>query len=576
MKNRDKKLFIIISQLFILITLLGVISYILEYIQVDFLVGLTEINSQLNLFFINAIYLLLLQYGVIPIIGLIISKVKQSLVLYIRNRQYKKYLKSLYDLEYINFYNNMKQNKIEYIFSIIDSPAKLVFSFFTIIQYSIILIAYLFIIFTINMMIFVCAIILFVLLSIAKYLYVKREINNQIASVPEDRKAEYYKSILFDKKTIKEVKSFNTSNYFSRLSEENFRISSNKRFKLRIKNAQQYDLIKSISIFTQLVLIALILIFNNQSFDIYSSMLLASVFFKSLGNINNLIDIIPDFTKNFFHYNQSKSFFEQEKNKVQEKIQIKVLESIELKKVSFQYPNSKKKALSDINIQIYPNQSISIIGENGAGKSTLIKIIIGLIKPNSGEVLINGISVESIDLLSYHRLLSIEFQDIVKLDVSFFENIVLGNIDNLEPKDRYKYLIEKFNMHNIIDKLPNRENTILGKMISDGVEISVGEWQRVTLSRALMSDSFYILDEPTASIDPIQEGKLFDVLEDITTQQKGILISHRIGFSKLNDLIYVMSNGKILEKGNHDELMRSHMKYYEMYSKQNNSYTTEE
>ncbi len=576
MKNRDKKLFIIISQLFILITLLGVISYILEYIQVDFLVGLAEINSQLNLFFMNAIYLLLLQYGVIPIIGLIISKVKQSLVLYIRNRQYKKYLKSLYDLEYINFYNNKKLNKIEYIFSIIDSPAKLVFSFFTIIQYSIILIVYLFIIFTINMMIFVCAIILFALLSIAKYLYVKREINNQIESVPEDRKAEYYKSILFDKKTIKEVKSFNTSNYFSRLSEMNFRISSNKRFKLRIKNAQQYDLIKSITIFTQLILIALILIFNNQSFDIYSSMLLASVFLKSLGNINNLIDIIPDFTKNLFHYNQSKSFFGQEKNKVQEKIQIKVLESIELKKVSFQYPNSKKKALSDINIQIYPNQSISIIGENGAGKSTLIKIIIGLIKPNSGEVLINGISVENIDLLSYHRLLSIEFQDIVKLDVSFFENIVLGNIDNLEPKDRYKYLIEKFNMHNIIDKLPNRENTILGKMISDGVEISVGEWQRVTLSRALMSDSFYILDEPTASIDPIQEGKLFDVLEDITTQQKGILISHRIGFSKLNDLIYVMSNGKILEKGNHDELMRSHTKYYEMYGKQNNSYTAEE
>lgn len=578
MKIINKYLIMNSLLILLLIFILGFLSYYFEFFQADFLVMLVNFKYEkeiiLKLVKIAGI-LVVFQYVIKPIIVYTIKLIRQKIVLNSRRIQYKNFIKKMSIIEHEDLYNNKTANDLDYIYKNLDSYSGLILSLIEMFESLIILIFYVVIICKVDFLTFIISMIMFSILFIAKFLYAKKELNNQIDSVPEERKAEYFRDVLYDTKTSKEIKSYDAEEYFSELSNINFHISSKKRFYLRIKNAQFYDLVKLLTIFLPIMFLIIIYYTNKTiNLEFYSMALLVSIFLKSFSLIDNLVEKTPDLYKHIYNVKKINEFNKKMVNK-ENKLEILKINKIEFKNVSYKYPNSNKIVVDNVNFIITQNESVSIIGENGAGKTTIIKLLLGLLKPNSGKILINDIELDKIDIKKYYDLFSVSMQDIVKIEGTLYDNIVLSSSKDNDTKQRFYDLIKTLNIDKVIDKLSDKENTILGKTIFKGQELSSGEWQKISIARAFMKKGYYILDEPTASIDPIEEGMLFDSLSNLTKNNKGILITHRIGFSRLNDTIFVVKKGKIVEKGNHNELISKDTIYRKMYNEQKNAYLGE-
>lgn len=220
-------------------------------------------------------------------------------------------------------------------------------------------------------------------------------------------------------------------------------------------------------------------------------------------------------------------------------------ETIILQDVSFSYPTSDKKAISDINLQIYPGAKIAIVGVNGAGKSTLAKILSGLLKPTKGVV--SGINQGETCVM---------FQDFQRYALSKDENIALHELEPSEPE-----LLRNLSEDLQLDEIPSSE--ILGREFGNR-DLSGGQWQKIAMARLFYhSGSVLILDEPTSAIDPLYEKQLNEfIVNQSSPATTLVVISHRLSISKLLDYVYVMEDGRIIEEGTHDELLKSEGSVY--------------
>lgn len=247
--------------------------------------------------------------------------------------------------------------------------------------------------------------------------------------------------------------------------------------------------------------------------------------------------------------------------------------TIEFKDVSFRYPSSKELVLKDINLTINSDQRIAFVGENGAGKSTMIKLILGLYKPINGTILINGVDNNDISDQDRRRIFSVIFQDYQKYQLTLRENAALGAVDKMQDDKSIRHALALAGA----DSIASGDLDInLGKIEDDGVELSGGQWQRLALARAYMSDAtFIIMDEPTAALDPIAESEMYSQFAKALSHQAAILISHRLASAKMVDKIYVLSNGVICESGTHDVLLERKGVYAEMWEKQSSWYKEE-
>ena len=242
--------------------------------------------------------------------------------------------------------------------------------------------------------------------------------------------------------------------------------------------------------------------------------------------------------------------------------------NLEIRNLRFRYAPDSHYVLDGVNLTIEKGKSYSLIGQNGAGKSTLTKILLGLYRNFEGEILINGVGIANYTTDELRRLFSIVYQDFAKYYIPFIDNITLGN----ENGDLASSL-RLAELDDVVDKLPNKEKTSLGKIYENGADISGGEWQKVAIARALYANtSFMILDEPTASLSPMMESKLYKRFAEITKDKTSLLISHRLGSTKLSDLLFVLDNGAIAETGSHDELMAANGIYSAMYKSQRSWY----
>ncbi|MCL2771726.1 MAG: ABC transporter ATP-binding protein/permease [Oscillospiraceae bacterium] len=242
---------------------------------------------------------------------------------------------------------------------------------------------------------------------------------------------------------------------------------------------------------------------------------------------------------------------------------------IEFRNVSFKYPRAEQYTLKNINITVYPHEKLSVIGENGAGKTTFIKLLCGLYRPTSGEILVNGINITELDYESYIQKISAVFQDFKLFACSIKENIAFDDFNNDEEK-----IIGTLNKSGILEKintLSNGIDTQLYKYFDEnGIELSGGENQKLVISRAIYKNSpVIVLDEPTASLDPYAEYEIFSKLNDISQGKTVIFISHRLSSCRICDKIAVFHKGEIVQYGTHDELIGfPDGKYYEMYTAQ--------
>ncbi|HAZ44445.1 MAG TPA: ABC transporter ATP-binding protein [Cyanobacteria bacterium UBA11369] len=234
-----------------------------------------------------------------------------------------------------------------------------------------------------------------------------------------------------------------------------------------------------------------------------------------------------------------------------------MVKGIEFVGVSFQYPNSTRKALEDINLTIRPGEVVALVGENGCGKTTLVKLLCRLYDPTAGKITLDRIDLCEFATQDLRRQISVIFQDYVKYHLTARENIWFGNIDCLPDDEKIVNAARHSGADEVIAQLPQSYDSILGKQFEQGEELSIGQWQKVAIARAFMRESqLIVLDEPTSALDPKAEYEVFKQFRKLLQGQSAILISHRLSTVKMADCIYVLEHGKIVEKGSHDQLMR--------------------
>lgn len=279
---------------------------------------------------------------------------------------------------------------------------------------------------------------------------------------------------------------------------------------------------------------------------------------NSKSNITSILLGLSNMVNQSLFIGQLFEFFDLEEEDISNKIKINEIREIEIKNLYYKYNPSKEYVLKNINLHINKNEKIAILGMNGSGKTTLIKLIMGFYRNYEGNILINGIEVRDIDKESLLKEISTLFQDFVKYEASFRENISYSNLDIMNEDEKIKNIANKFNFLDLINSYDKKLDTQLGMWFDDGINLSMGQWQKIALARAFAKNSsIYILDEPNASMDAITEKEISDLYENILENKIGIIIAHRfLNIVNIVDKIIVLQNGEIVEFGKHKELIK--------------------
>ena len=249
--------------------------------------------------------------------------------------------------------------------------------------------------------------------------------------------------------------------------------------------------------------------------------------------------------------------------------------TIEFRDVSFRYPGSDHDVISHVNLKMEQGESVVLVGLNGAGKTTLIKLLTRLYDPTEGVILLDGRDVREYDVKAYHDMFGIIFQDFGKYAETVTENIEFGDIDRPHTFDEVELAAKRGSATSFIEKLPLGFDTPLTRVFEEnGIELSGGQWQKLSVARAFYKKSeFLILDEPTASLDPLAEQEVFDRFQELSENKITLFVSHRLSGAVNADKIIVLEYGKLVEMGNHEELMAKRGKYFTLFSTQAHRYT---
>ncbi len=244
--------------------------------------------------------------------------------------------------------------------------------------------------------------------------------------------------------------------------------------------------------------------------------------------------------------------------------------SIEFQDVSFRYPGAQSNAVEGVSFRIKPQEKLSLVGENGAGKSTLVKLLLGLYEPQSGQVLVNGHPVLDYTREARAALFAPVFQDFVKYSLTLRESLALGSPGEVAD-DALLEAADKGGFGESARRLGLDQQ--IGKEFSGGTDLSGGEWQRLALSRAFVGDRpIVLLDEPTSQLDPMAEAELYRGFARTAERKTTLLVTHRLGATKITDRILVLHQGRLIEEGSHDELMAGGGAYARMYAAQRQWY----
>lgn len=252
----------------------------------------------------------------------------------------------------------------------------------------------------------------------------------------------------------------------------------------------------------------------------------------------------------------------------------RIPEMIEIRNVSFSYPNSDRNVLQDVNLTVEKGQHVAIVGENGAGKSTLVKIMTGLYDPTSGDVMIDGNNAKDLEIESWHRMMGVlEQSSISYMFANARDNVLFGDVERPYDETRYQNALRMAEAKTFIDKLPQGDQTYVNNWMegedgNKGIELSGGQSQRLALARNFYRDSPYIiLDEPTSAIDALAESRIFKHLF-ADKHRTVVTISHRLTTVEKADVIYMLEEGRVVEQGNHSELIQKRGAYYKMFESQ--------
>ncbi|MFF7706883.1 ATP-binding cassette domain-containing protein [Pseudomonas sp. NPDC007930] len=242
--------------------------------------------------------------------------------------------------------------------------------------------------------------------------------------------------------------------------------------------------------------------------------------------------------------------------------------------VGFTYPGAEVPALAAIDLHLAPGQSLALVGENGSGKTTLIKLLTRLYSPTEGRILLDGTDLQAWDLRALHRRIGVIFQDFLRYQMTAGENLGVGDAEAFSEEPRWREAAAKGMAAGFIEQLQNGYQTQLGKWFAGGRELSGGQWQKIALSRAYMrrEADILILDEPTAALDAAAEAAVFEHFRAHAQGRMSVLISHRFSSVRNAGLIVVIEQGRVLERGSHEQLMAQGGRYAALFGLQAQGY----
>ena len=237
--------------------------------------------------------------------------------------------------------------------------------------------------------------------------------------------------------------------------------------------------------------------------------------------------------------------------------------------VGFRYPGAERWAVRNLNFELRAGEILALVGENGAGKTTLVKLLARLYDPDEGRILLDGHDLREYDLFALRANIGVIFQDFMRYSFTAADNIAVGRIEARDDRARIVESAERSLADEVIRKLPEQYDQLLGKRFRTGIDLSGGEWQKVAIARAYMRDAqLLILDEPTAALDARAEYEVFERFKELSRGKTVVLISHRFSSVRMADRIVVLKDGTVEAEGTHAELLQQRGRYAELFELQ--------
>lgn len=249
------------------------------------------------------------------------------------------------------------------------------------------------------------------------------------------------------------------------------------------------------------------------------------------------------------------------------------LSSVQLERVCFGYPSQASPALTDVDLELRAGQIVALVGENGAGKSTLVKLLLRFFDPSSGVLRVDGVDARELDPAALRRRIGVLFQDFGIFELEVKDLIGFGRIDAPFDAARAEQALRQARADQIVQDLGKGLDSVVGRVLEGGHDLSGGQWQRLALARLIYRDAdLWILDEPTANLDPTVEAEVFAELRGLLQGRMGVVISHRFSTVRSADQILVLEHGRVIERGTHEELLAIGGRYASMFQLQASGY----
>ena len=395
---------------------------------------------------------------------------------------------------------------------------------------------------------------------------------------PRRRQMDYLRQVGGSKEAAKELRLFNLSDYLTRrftalslsIFEENVALNRRRLFwggLLAIIGQLGYYGAYGFSIYRTI----------QGRYSIGDLTLITTAIMQAMSNIQQAFSTASGVADQALFLTDLLAFFEMKPRVESKENGIRaprpVQRGFEFQNVSFAYPGTERRVLSNFNFTLSCGERVALIGENGQGKTTIVKLITRLYDPTEGQILLDGVDLREYDLEDLWKEIGVIFQDFTRYEMTARENIEVGRIEVEHSVEELDYAAKKSLASEVIDKLQGGFDQMLGRRFEGGVDLSGGEWQKMALARAYLRDAqLLILDEPTAALDARSELEVFERFAELTYGKMALLISHRFSTVRMADRIVVLEAGRLGEEGSHSDLIAMGGRYAAMFEMQAASY----
>ncbi len=391
------------------------------------------------------------------------------------------------------------------------------------------------------------------------------------SQTPERRELDYIRYIGASDETAKEVKIFNLSGFiierFKKLSGKFYKDNSRLSIKRSVWGTL-FAVIGSAGYYAAYIVIIIKTVTGDIS--IGELTFLAGSFRQLRSLLEGILSRFTSVSQGAVYLRDFFDFFE-----IKPKIVVSsqprpfprpIQQGFIFENVGFKYSNSDKWANRNLNFTLHAGEKLALVGENGAGKTTLVKLLARLYDPTEGRILLDGHDLKGYGIVELRKEIGIIFQDYLRYQMSFAQNIAVGNIEEIENRELIERSAQKSLANMIAEKLAGKYDQALGRRFNEGVELSGGEWQKIALARAYMKDAqIMILDEPTAALDARAEYEVFQRFAELAKGKTTVVISHRFSTVRMADRILVLEKGRMIEEGSHVELLEKNGRYAELF-----------